>query len=79
MQFLFMRDTVQFISSSSVKEHGRAEYYMMLEKARNGELVQVRRGIYATPEQLSGNMIDIETIVPGGILCLWSAWSNLKQ
>lgn len=70
-----MRDTGHFISSSSVKKHGRTEYYRMLEEARNGELIQVRRGVYATPEQLSGNMIDINSIVPDGILCLWSAWS----
>ena len=54
-----MSDREQFISSSSVKKHGRTEYYKMLEKARQGELIQVRRGIYATSEQLSGNMIDI--------------------
>ena len=66
-----MSDKEQFISSSSVKKHGRTEYYKMLEKARQGELIQVRRGVYATSEQLSGNMIDINSIVPDGILCLW--------
>ena len=67
-----MSDREQFISSASVKKHGRTEYYKML---RQGELIQVRRGVYATSEQLSGNMIDINSIVPDGILCLWSAWS----
>lgn len=47
----------------------------MLKKARQGELIQVRRGVYATSEQLSGNMIDINTIVPDSVLCLWSAWA----
>ena len=70
-----MNSTAQFITSSSVKEQGRTEYYKMLQKARKGELVQVRRGVYATSEQLSGNMIDIDSVVPGGILCLWSAWN----
>ena len=70
-----MIDSKRFISSSSVKKRGRSEYYKMLEKARQGDLVQVRRGVYATSEQLSGNMIDVDTIIPGGILCLWSAWS----
>ena len=70
-----MNSTAQFITSSSVKEQGRTEYYKMLQKARQGELVQVRRGVYATSEQLSGNMIDIDSVVPGGILCLWSAWN----
>lgn len=69
-----MMDTMQFISSSETKEKGRTEYYKMLNRVKDGELIQVRRGVYATSEQISGNMIDIESIVPGGILCLWSAW-----
>lgn len=67
-----------FISSSSVKQKGRTIYYKMLESVRQGDLVQIRRGVYATADQLSAGMIDIETIVPGGILCLWSAW-NIHQ
>lgn len=47
----------------------------MLKSVHEGELLQVRRGVYANIDQLSGNMIDVETIVPNGILCLWSAWS----
>lgn len=64
-----------FISSASIKEKGRTAYYKMLESVRDGELIQVRRGVYANIDQLSGNMIDIESVVPGGILCLWSAWN----
>lgn len=60
-----------YISSSDMKEKGRAAYYKMLESVRQGELIQVRRGLYA----ISNSMIDIEAIIPGGILCLWSAWS----
>ena len=66
-----------YISSASIKEQGRTVYYKMLESARQGELIQVRRGVYANIDQLSGNMIDINTIVPDGILCLWSAWKLL--
>lgn len=65
---------MQFISSSETKEKGRTEYYKMLNRVKDGELIQVRRGVYATSEQISGNMIDIKSIVPGGILCLWAAW-----
>ena len=75
IKILDMNNCGQFISSSSVKRQGRTEYYKMLKKARQGELIKVCRGVYATSEQLSGNMIDINTIVPGGILCLWSAWA----
>lgn len=76
---MYMRNTKQFISSSTIKKvQGRGKYYKMLDKAKQGELIQIRRGIYATLEQLSGNMIDIDIIVKGGILCLWSAWNIHK-
>ena len=51
----------------------------MLESVRQGELIQVRRGVYAHADQLSACMIDIEAVVPEGILCLWSAWNILRQ
>lgn len=64
-----------YLSSAGIKEQGRTAYYKMLESVRQGELIQVRRGVYADIDQLSGNMIDIETVIPNGILCLWSAWN----
>ena len=64
-----------YLSSASVKKQGRTSYYKMLESARQGDLIQVRRGVYANIDQLGGNMIDIDAVVPDGILCLWSAWS----
>lgn len=73
-----MEATNSFISSANVKVQGRAAYYKMLEKVRQGELIQLCRGVYADIDQLSASMIDIETIVPNGILCLWSAW-NIHQ
>ena len=73
-----MKEPNSYLSSASVKKQGRTAYYKMLESVRRGELIQVRRGIYANIDQLSGNMIDINAIVPDGILCLWSAW-NIHQ
>ena len=73
-----MKERNSYISSASVKKQGRTAYYKMLESVRQGELIQVRRGIYASIDQICGNMIDINTIVPDGILCLWSAW-NIHQ
>lgn len=70
-----MKEPNSYLSSADVKKQGRTAYYKMLESVRRGELIQVRRGIYANIDQLSGNMIDINAIVPDGILCLWSAWS----
>ena len=73
-----MKERNSYLSSASVKKQGRTAYYKMLESVRQGELIQVRRGIYASIDQISGNMIDINAIVPDGILCLWSAW-NIHQ
>lgn len=70
-----MEENNSYISSASIKERGRTAYYKMLESARDGELIQVRQGVYANIDQLRGNMIDIESVVSDGILCLWSAWS----
>lgn len=52
------------------------EYRKILAAAKEGELVRLRNGLYADPDALTGNIVDMEAIVPGGILCLYSAWSN---
>ena len=70
-----MKERNTYLSSASVKKQGRTAYYKMLESAKQGELIQVLRGVYANIDQLSGNMIDINAVVPEGILCLWSACS----
>lgn len=63
-----------FTSSGMVKEEGRAAYYKLLDSVRDGDTVRIKRGVYATAEQLADTMIDVEAIVPGGVLCLFSAW-----
>ncbi|MCH4250983.1 MAG: hypothetical protein LKI72_04265 [Prevotella sp.] len=65
----------QFLSSSRYKEKGRTAYYRMLTEVHKGELVRIRRGVYASKEQLADTMIDLEVVIPKGILCLYSAWS----
>lgn len=51
------------------------EYRRILSAVHEGELVRLRNGLYAYPDALTGNTIDIEAIIPRGILCLYSAWS----
>lgn len=63
-----------FISSTEAKK--ASLYNELLEGTRSGEIVRVRQGIYALNEGLSKQMIDVETVVPGGVLCLYSAWSH---
>lgn len=65
----------RFTSSATAKEEGRTAYYKLLDSVREGETVRVKRGVYATAEQLADTMTDIDAIVPGGVLCLFSAWN----
>lgn len=65
----------KFVSSAEVRRQGRTEYHKLLEEAKKGNMICIRRGIYASKEQLTDTMIDIESVVPGGILCLFSAWN----
>lgn len=51
-----------------------SEYRRILAAAKEGELVRLRNGLYADPEAMTENIVDIDTIVPDGILCLYSAW-----
>lgn len=55
---------------------GTRSYRKILRDARAGEIIKVRNGVYATLDALAGGMIDIDAIVPGGILCLYSAWHH---
>lgn len=45
-----------FASSGMAKEEGRAAYYKLLDSVRDGDTVRIKRGVYATAEQLA----DIE-------------------
>lgn len=67
--------SLHFTSSRMVKEEGRAAYNKLLGSIHDGNMVRIKRGIYATVEQLANTMIDIQAIVPGGVLCLFSAWN----
>lgn len=53
----------------------RKKYRRILKAVDAGELVKVRHGVYAPPEELLANMIDVESIVPGGVVCLFNAWA----
>jgi hypothetical protein len=52
----------------------RTLYYHLLDLVRNGVVDRVRRGVYYYNSGGDETMIDIHKIVPGGTLCLYSAW-----
>lgn len=62
-----------FIATKDIR--GRSAYYKMLDASKNGKLVKIKRGVYASEEDLAKQMMDTEKVVPGGVLCLYSAWS----
>ena len=70
---------------SFIREHGgyirakdidnRAMYDQLLAEVTKGNVVRIRNGIYALPEEMAKTMIDVEKIVPGGVVCMYSAWA----
>ena len=52
-----------------------AEYKRLLRARERGDLIRLRHGIYAVPDALLNTMIDVERIVPNGIVCLYNAWA----
>lgn len=53
----------------------RAMYDQLLAEVANGNVIRIRNGIYALPEEMAKTMIDVEKIVPGGVVCMYSAWA----
>lgn len=51
--------------------------YEQLRRAiEDGTLVRLRNGVYVEISALANNMIDVERIVPHGVLCLYSAFAH---
>ena len=64
------------ISTSELR--GRAEYERLRRAAQRGDVVRLRHGVYAEPTAMLGAMIDVERIVPEGVVCLHSAWMHYQ-
>lgn len=54
---------------------GQAEARRVQRAAESGKLWRLKRGVYVAPEEVLSNMIDVERIVPGGVVCLYNAWA----
>ncbi len=55
-----------------------AEYKRIHRAAQRGELTKLRAGVYASPDALLDTMLDIGRVVPGGVVCLYNAWSHYR-
>ena len=64
-----------YLSAKEVKS--RAMQYRLQKLVEEGKVMRIKRGVYCLTDALSARqMIDAERIVPGGVLCLYSAWSH---
>lgn len=48
-----------------------SEYKQVLRAKERGDLIRLRHGVYAAPEALLNTMIDVERIIPNGVVCLY--------
>lgn len=63
---------------STIDMENASEYRHIRRAAQRGELTKLRSGIYALPDALLDTMPDIGRIVPGGVVCLYNAWSHYQ-
>ena len=68
------QDRGGFIVANQAKN--RSEYERLRSAVKEGTLVRIRKGIYASPSALANTIIDVERIVPYGVLCLYSAFAH---
>ena len=53
-------------------------YYRLLEEIKTGKLIRVKPGLYCIADEIAKTMINLDKIIPEGVLCLYSAWSYYK-
>ena len=73
-----IRNNGGYITANQAKAVNRTTYYKVLELVRNGDLVRIRPGVYLLPDEMAKTMIDVEKVIPGGVLCMYSAWSHYE-
>jgi hypothetical protein len=50
-------------------------YYGINKELNSGNVIRIKKGVYILPEERATMMMDIERIVPGGVVCMYSAWN----
>lgn len=54
----------------------RADYEGVRKSVKDGSLLRLRKGVYVAPSALASTAIDVEKLVPGGVVCLYNAFSH---
>ena len=63
--------------SGQIRTHELREpraYYGINKGIKSGDVIRIKNGVYMLPEELATTMVDVERIVPGGVVCMYSAW-----
>lgn len=60
-----------FIRTSGLTQTERRALYSAVETS---DVIKLKNGLYILPEYLTNVQFNIERIIPGSILCMWSAW-----
>ena len=55
--------------------HEPRAYYGINKDIKSGNVIRIKNGVYILPEEQASAMMDIERIVPGGVVCMYSAWN----
>ena len=46
------------------------QYHQTLRKVQTGELLRLRPGVFAEPIALADTMLDMDVLIPGGVVCM---------
>lgn len=65
------------IRSSDLKESDYRKLINSDEEERG--YIKIKNGIYASVDALTDSMFDIDILIPGGIICLYSAWHYYRM
>lgn len=58
------------------KDLTSSQYHRVLSDVTEGKVIRISRGVFALPSALANTMYDIDKIIPGGVLCNYTAWSH---
>ena len=69
-----MRQQGGYITTKDIGS--RALYDQLLSEVERGNVVRVRTGLYALPNEMAKPMVDIGRLIPGGVVCMFTAWEH---
>ena len=69
-----MRQQGGYITTKDIGS--RALYDQLLSEVERGNVVRVRSGLYALPNEMAKPMVDIGRLIPGGVVCMFTAWEH---